>query len=462
VFQFPAFQPTGPAEPFQVVAPVTPFQAAIDRPRGEIIAGASVIGVFALATAIWAGVVPLDAAVIASGTVKVVGERQKVQAIGEGIVSAIRVADGDHVVAGQSLVEFAAPDVVASERAFASRVISLQAEIAGLEADQRGATTITAPAAFALYQGADAQLAKDALATETAMLSRRQASAWASRSVLSQRVGQVHDQLAGAGSQRSALQKQRDLLDQEVNSIRALAAKGYASRNRLLETERSAAELDGTSGNMASETARLRSTEAEARLQIIQQDNEREQASVTRLRDARAELAPLEPQWEAARAQVRRMQLRAPATGSVVGLAIHTVGGVAERGQTLLEIVPDERALAIDAQVPAKDGNELAVGKSALLRLTGLHGRNVPQLHGMVTTVAADAQIDEKTGQSYYAIKVRAEPAELARLAKAVGQTNVLRPGNPVQVVIKTRARSALQYWLDPLTQTMGASLHEQ
>jgi HlyD family type I secretion membrane fusion protein len=462
MFQFGAFEPAGPAGIFEQAVAGSPLDPAIDRPRAEIVAGASVIGAFVLVAAAWAALMPLDAAVVAPGVVKVVGERQKVQSIGEGVISAIRVAEGEHVAAGQSLVEFAAPEIIASERSLASRVIGLRAEIAGLEAEQRGFGAIVAPPEFALYRGADAVLAQDTLAMETARLARRREVASAARSVLSRRVGQVHDQIAGTAAQRAALRQQQILLDQEVGSIRELAAKGYASRNRLLETERSAAELAGNSGTAAAEMARLQSSAGEARLQIIEQDSEREQANVTRMRDARAELASLAPQWDAARTQVERMQLRAPVSGSVVALSVHTVGGVAERGQTLLEIVPDERALTVEAEIPAADGNEVAVGKSALLRVPGLHGRNVPQLHGVITTVAADAQTDERSGRSYYTIKVRVQPAELSRLAQAVGRTNVLRPGNPIQVVIGTRARSALQYWLDPLTQTMGSALREQ
>jgi HlyD family type I secretion membrane fusion protein len=434
----------------------------VDNPRREIMAGVSLFGLFAASTLAWACFVPLDASVVAPGTVKVSGERQKVQSMGDGVISAIRVTEGANVRAGQPLVEFAAPDLVASERSFASRVISLQAEIARLEAENSGASAITPPAAFAGYMGADAELASHALEAERVTLSSRRAAAYAQRSVLNQRIVQVNEQLNGSSVQRSSVEQQRAYLTQEVDSIRQLAAKGYASKNRLLEMERSAAELEGSSGTLASEAARLRSTAGEARMQILQADTDRQQANSNRLRDAHTELQALLPQWEAARAQLARTQLRAPVSGSVVALEVNTIGGVTQRGQTLMEIVPADRSLTIEAQVAAVDGNEVSPGKQTMLKLPGLHGRNIPELHGTVSEVSADSLTVERTGRTYYTMQVKVAPAELERFTKAIHETNVLRPGNPVQVVVKTRSRSALEYWLEPLTQALHGGLNER
>jgi HlyD family secretion protein len=466
MYQFPALQPAGPASPAPAPAHLVKdglaeAAARHDDPRREIRFGASLLALFAVTTVAWATIIPLDAAVVAPGTVKVSGERQKVQAVGEGTVSAISVKNGDVVRAGQPLIDFAAPDLVASERSYASRVIALQAEIAGLEAEQAG-TAIVAPEAFATYTGRDAELAQSALQAETNTLDRRRATAAASRSVLSHRLDQVQNQASGTSAQSDALTKQRALMEEEVSGIRALAAKGYASRNRLLELERSEAELAGNSANLNAEVAKLHSSAGEARMAIAQDANDRQQQGATRLRDARAELQSLLPQWAGAKAQLARMQLRAPVSGTVVGLTVHTIGGVAERGQTMLEIVPSERALTIEAETAATDGNEVHPGKPALLRLTGLHGRGIPELHGTVTDIAADVQTDERTGRTYYPMHVRVAPDELARFAKAVDEPSVLRPGNPVQVVVTTRSRSALQYWLEPLAQIMGGAMHER
>lgn len=465
MFQFPAFQPAGSGSPAPLPVGIEASRHVlpdIDKPRTEILVGGAIVAGIT-ATVLACGILlPMSAAVVANGTVSVTGERQKVQSIGDGSISAIRVTDGQHVVAGQPLVDFAAPDLVASERSYASRVISLQAEIAGLEAEQRGEAKITTPEAFALYTGQDAELARTALTVETTALIRREEAARAARGVLASREAQVHQQIAGVGAQREALGEQSGLMDQEVENIRQLAAKGYASRNRLLEMERSAAELSGSTGNSAAEAARLRSSAGEARMQLLQDENDRAQTTANRLRDARADLQSTLPQWEGAKAQLSRMQLRAPVAGTVTGLAVHTIGGVTQRGETVMEIVPAEKSLIIDAMVDAKDGNEVQVNKTVTLRVPGLHGRGVPQLHGVVTVVAANSETNEKTGQSYYPIHVRVAPDELSRLSQAVGISPVLRPGNPVQVVIETRPRSALRYWLDPILQTVGGALHEQ
>lgn len=436
--------------------------STIGRPGREIALGGLVVGIFSVVTLAMGVLMPLNAAVIAPGTVEVTGSRQRIQATGDGTISAIRVVDGQRVAAGQTLVEFAVPDLVASERSLASRVIGLQAEIAGLEAEQGGSATITPPAAFATYTGADAELAASALATEASNLASRRDVARAEQLVLRQRLAQTSRQMAGIAAHKATLLQQQALLDQEVNSVRTLAAKGYSSRNRLLEIERSAAELSGTVSASMAEAARLRSVAGETHMQAFQSASERRQTSTARLRDARAELQAQWPQWQAAKARLAQNRIVAPVAGTVAGLAVHTVGGVAQRGQTLLDVVPFDRILIVNASVPAHDGNDVSAGQEVLLRIPGLHGRAIPQMHGRIALVGADTQTDEHTGQPFYPVRVEVPQGELARFVRDAGLSAQLRPGTPVQVSIQTHPRSALAYWLDPILQTVREGLNEQ
>lgn len=431
-----------------------------DDPTRELRLAGTVIAAFLAVGIGWAAFAPLDSAVAAQGTVKVSGERRKLQTMDEGSISALHVAEGAHVSAGQLLVEFAATDARANERALASRVIGLQAEIAALQAENAGGA-VKRPAAFSAYVGDDKVEGDRALASAALQLHARRAAGDAQRAVLAQRVVQVGDQLDGYRVRRSSTDMQRQLLRSELAGIQSLAAKGYASKNRVLEMQRNVADLDGSAGALESESARLRSAAGETRLQINQTRSDEMQATTTRLREAFTELQTLLPQWAGARAQVARTQVRAPVSGTVVGLQVHSTGVVTAPGMTLMDIVPDDRSLTIEARVPVTEVNQLHAGQAARLRMVALHGRDVPVLDGVVSRVSADSFVDERTGQSFYTMNVGVTAAELARLRRSKGQVGVLRPGNPVQVMVTLRPRSALSYWYEPLTQTLLSSAQQ-
>jgi len=449
------------AQAFSVMPSPMSDRRHVDDPYREIRFGGGVIAAFLMIGVVWASIAPLDAAVTTSGVVKVTGERQKVQSLDDGVISSLGVTEGAHVKAGQLLLSLSTDDARSAERSLAARVIGLQAEIARLQAEQSGAASIALPADFGRYTDDDKQLADHAMALETAQLRARRAALSAQQAVLRQRIAQVGDQIGGARVHRQAVEQQRSLLQTELDNLQGLAAKGYASKNRVLEMQRSAADLDGSAGELASESARLTGSAGETRMQILQLQSQELDQNTTRLRDAQTELRTLAPQWTQARMQLARTQVRAPVSGTVVGLAVHTVGGVAMHGQTLMEIVPQDRDLTIEAKVPVTDVNQLYAGQKARLRIAAVHGRNVPVLQGMVTRVSADSFTDEHTGQSFYTMNVSVSAAEMARLVAAEGQAGTLRPGNPVQVMVTTRSRSALGYWLEPLTQTFSGALHQ-
>jgi HlyD family secretion protein len=449
------------AQTFSPAPSIRPASRGVDDPYRELRLGGAIVAAFLAVGVIWASIAPLDAAVTASGVVKVSGERQKVQTIDDGVISALDVSEGSQVKAGQLLLELSTDDARSNERSLAARVIGLQAEIARLQAQQAGAAAIAPPVEFSRYAGDDRQLADRAMTLEAGQFHARQSALAAQQAVLDQRIVQVGDQIKGTQVRHQAINQQRALLGQELQSLESLAAQGYAPKNRVLEMQRSAADLDGSAGELNSESARLAGSAGETRMQILQTRSQEMDETATRLRDAQTELHTLMPQWTAAKQQVARTQVRAPVSGTVVGLAVHTVGGVAAHGQTLMEIVPQDRDLTIEAKVPVTDANQLYSGQDARLRIAAVHGRNVPVLKGEVTRVSADSFTDERTGQSFYTMNVSVPASELARLSGVEGRAGVLRPGNPVQVMVTTRSRSALEYWLEPLTQTFAGALHQ-
>ncbi|MBW4329907.1 HlyD family secretion protein [Stakelama sp. CBK3Z-3] len=454
--------------PLQLVAPRSLASPGADLPPEITRAPEMRIGI-ALAALFGTGLIaagffiPLDAAVVAPGVVKVSGERRSVQSEISGTVSGIAVRDGSQVRAGQVVVRFNEAQAKSLERALAGRVISLQAEIARLEAQQSGSRRVEAGPELSAYSGADAELARRALQVEQANLAT-DAHARATRdAVLRERVSQMAEQRRESASRQTAYEKQRDLMSEEREAVETLAKKGYASRMRLLQARRDEAGLEGSAEAMAAERERLRVGEGEARLQIAQARADDASDTAQRIRDARAELAGLIPQWKAAREQLMHSVIRSPVTGEVVDNRISAPGAVVREGEPLFDVVPADRGLTIEARVAPDDGNSIRPGQEVRLRIPTPQGRAAPVIHGQVSSIAADTVVDDRTGRSYYRMDVRIPSEAIAEVKQASGnQDAVFRPGTPATVTVSVRSRSSLGYWLEPLFQSIGSSLHER
>ena len=440
----------------------TLVDARSDDPSREIRIALLVGGAFFVGLLGWAAFAPLDAAAYAYGQVKVSGERQLVQIADGGMASAVHVREGQRVRAGQLLVEFATTQTLGQERALASRVIGLQAQVARLTAEAAGAKGFEAPAAYALLRGADRAEADRAMATARGEFAAWQNTSNSQTRLTGERVAQVGNQLDGYQARQASNADQRELNRKEMDAVKGLVDKGYATQTRLLALQRSAADLEGQRGAQAAEMARLRNETGESRMQLLSTRSQAAAQVASELRQAQTDLQSLLPQWKSAQDVLARSQLRAPVDGAVTGLTIRTVGEVATPGQKVTEIVPLDKSLQVEAQVSPQDVNDLVVGQAARIRVNGLHGRNVPLLDGAITRISADSFQDEKTGRPYYTTTVRVAPTELRRAAEAAGITGSIRPGTPVSLEVRLRKRSALQYLTEPLAQSLTGSLHER
>lgn len=433
-----------------------PAARADDEWRPEMLLGGGIFAGFVAVAVGWAAFAPLGSAAGASGEIKVSGDRQSVQTLSGGVVSALYAREGETVAAGALLVGFASAEAVADERALATRVIDLQAEIARLEADQLGATIVTAPPEFALLGRRDAGEGTRAIQREQRNLDKLLATRAARQGVFRTQIGEVGAQIQGYRLRHESVVTQRALNEQELTTVQALAERGYAPRTRVLALQRSGAALTGDSGSLTAEIARLQQNGAETKLQMTADRGSQAQATADRLRDARAELQTLLPQWRTARGQLARTEVRAPVAGSIVGLAVHTVGGVVRPGETLMDVVPGNRSLTIEARIAPADVNQLRPGQEAHVRVPSIHDRSVPSIVGHVTRISADSLADERTGRTYYTASVFVTAREFDSFAHAAGLGSRLKPGTPVDVQIPLRARSALQFWLEPITQILA------
>lgn len=409
-----------------------------DNARKEIRFGIGVFASFFVLFLGWAAFAPLDAAVVAPGVVVVSGARQTVQHRDGGIIADILVDDGQRVEQGEILIELSAPEVLARKEALLSQVLDLQMQRAQLMAQQAGRTTIEAPREWVALPPEDRETA--ALALE-----RHRREAAARRAALrSQRAGNAVDaRIAGYQEEIVSLNRQDQLLEDELTGVRSLAERGLMPLTRVRALERAQAELDGRRAELRAAIATALEDRAE------------------QVRDIEARLAQLLPQLAGARAELENTLLRAPVSGVIVGLHANTLGGVIRAGEPVMDIVPEGQDLIVEAHVRPEDADDVHPGLQSEVRITAFSGRSMPMLEGEVQRISADRFTDERTGAAYFLARVSVPQPELQRLADDSRVRAQVRPGLPAQVVIPTRKRTALQYFLEPLNQTLWGSFRE-
>lgn len=429
-------------------------------PNREIRIGVRIAIAFFVIFLGWAAFVPLDAGVHATGQIAVMGNRQSVQHRDGGVVSAIHVREGQHVRAGDVLVELSAPELKAAERALTSDYLTLLAQRARLMAERGGARTFSAPAEFASLNAEDQELAQQAMSLQRSEMLARAGSDSAQRSVLGERAGQLREQQGGYVKQRDALIRQQQLIEDELKGLRSVAEKGFASMNRVRALERAQADLQGQEAAMRAEFARAGEGIGETRMQSLSVTRGRLESIEGDLKDTQSKLSDTLPKLVATRQQLEQSQVRAPVTGQVVGLTVFTVGGVVRAGETLMEVVPDGRELVVRVSVNPGDADDVFVGQPAQVRFVSVHDRSLPLFTGQVRTMSADSFTDDKTGRSFFRSDIVVPEKELNKIRSVLGNGE-LRPGLPVEAVLTVRKRTALQYMLEPLTGALWRSGHE-
>ena len=418
-------------------------------------------GVFFGGFMLWAALTPLDAGAYAAGLVEVAGNRQAVQHREGGTVAALYVANDQSVRKGDPLLRIASTDIAAEERGLTSEYVMLVAQNARLLAEQKGSGTITVPAEFAALSGEDRRLADEAMATQNAVLRVRGTTIAAQKSVLGQRAAQSRAQIGGIAVQRAANREQRRTIADELAGLQTLAEKGYVTKTRLRALERAAAGLDGDYGSQAADIARANEAIGEQSMQstLIERDALKEVNND--IRDVALRLNELRPRLSAARERLSRSVIRAPASGRVVGLSVFTVGGVVAPGQTVMEVVPQDRALVIKARIAPDDADDVRTGMTTQVRFPSIRNPNSAPVTGRLIAMSADILTDQRTGTSYFEGEVRVPETELRRIASDSTTGSPIRPGLPAEILVPLAKRTVLQYLLEPLTQTFWRSGRE-
>ncbi|MEY4501497.1 MAG: hypothetical protein RIS52_1387 [Pseudomonadota bacterium] len=438
------------------------FQAveALSAPRREGRRGLWIAAAFFIGVLGWAAITPLDAGAVAQGNVAVSGSRQLVQHREGGVITALNVVEGQKVRQGDILIQISEPELVATERGLAGEYVTLLAQRARLQAERDGRSSIQAPIEFATLAGADRDIAAESMRGQTLLFRARRDAQGGQRDVLNQRIRQSDAQIGTYGEQIASNREQSRLIGEELSGMKEMASRGYVPMNRVRAMERAGAELSGNYGALRGEIARTHEAIGETRYQMLSLHKQMIEDVATELRDVQLRLDELQPKLVASREQLARATVRAPASGTIVGLRVHTVGGVATPGETLMEIVPLDKLLVIEAKTAPNDADDLVVGMETQVRFSALQDRNLPVLHGRLTKVSADSFEDERTGMRYFKIEIIVPPSELEKIRQVHGN-NGIRAGLPADIVIPLRKRTAFSYLTEPLTQMFWVSGRE-
>ena len=433
-----------------------------DDPSREIRVGLIIAGIFFLLFLGWASLACLDAAAYGGGRVTVSGQRQTVQHRDGGVVGRILVREGQKVKRGQVLIRLAAAEVQAQERALSSQAINLLAQRERLRAEQLGRSIIARPVEFANLSAADQAEAEQAMQLQTAQFRARSSLLSTQQGVLGQERAQVRELRGGYQRQLAAVREQERLITEELNAYRPVFEKGFVSATRIRALERAKADLAGEHGRLEAAIAEAGESVGESRLKIVETSQAQQERVAAELRDVELSLSEVLPKQRAARDQLERTEVRAPVSGTVVGLSVFTDGGVIAPGQRLMDIVPDNRLLVVEARFSPRDIDDLHIGQKTQVRFSGLIERSLPALHGTLQRISADSLADEKTGEAFFTAEVAVAPDQVSLVRQRLGEEFELKPGMPVEILVPLRKRSALAYFVEPLTDSLWRSFREE
>ncbi|MBB4200388.1 HlyD family secretion protein [Rhodoblastus sphagnicola] len=424
--------------------------------RYMIVGGALVVGVtFGIGG--WAATSRISGAVIAQGVVAVASSVKKVQHSTGGIVSELRVRDGDRVKAGDILIRLDQTQVMASANVLTRSVDELLAREARLIAERDNADHIAFPKVLLdRIKDADSE-AGAAVGAEQKLIDLRSQARNGQKAQLRERAVQLQDEIRGYLGQAEAKQKEVDLIHRELAGLQALYQKKLVPITRVTALERDTARLEGERSQLTGAIAQAKGKTAEVELQIIQIDQDLRAEVGKDLIETRAKLSEAAERKIAAVDQLNRIDIRAPQSGRVHQLSVHTVGGVVSPGEQIMLVVPDADALVVEARLAPYDINEVYVGQAATMRFTAFDQRITPEVQGEVAMVSADASQDTHTGASYFTARMELTSDVLTQLGGAR-----LTAGMPVDVFIKTPPRTALSYLTKPLWDQFEHAMKER
>jgi HlyD family secretion protein len=423
--------------------------------RLHLIVGLTVVVLLAGGLGGWASTAEISGALIAPGSIVVESSVKKVQHPTGGVVGEVRAHDGDLVKAGDVVVRLDDTVTKANLAIVTKNLNGTLARAARLQAEQQGLDKIVFPAA--LLDRADDPDVKDVMASEAKLFEVRTTGRVGQKQQLRERITQLKEEIAGLEAQAKAKDQEIALVDKELVGVRTLYDQHLVQLTRLTTLERDSARLVGERAQYVASMAQAKGTITETELQIIQVDKDMVSDVSKDLREANDKIGEYVERKVTAEDQLRRVDIRAPQDGMVEQSTVHTVGGVITAGDAIMMIVPQADDLEVEAKVNPQDIDKLQIGEKTLLRLSAFNQRTTPELNGVVIRVSPDVTTDQRTGQSYYTIRVSMPPEEVARL----GEVKLI-PGMPVEAFVQTGDRTMLAYLIKPLHDQLMRAFRER
>jgi HlyD family secretion protein len=436
---------------------VSPLTYAPDGVRAALLAGLASVALLVLGGGIWSMTATLSGAVLAFGTVVVDSNVKKVQHAIGGTVGEIFVNDGDRVERGALVLRLDETVVRANLQIITKQLDEIAVRKMRLAAERDGAQVLTLPAV--LESRAGEREISALISAERKLFESRHEARMGQKAQLRERIAQLRQEVDGLAAQQWAKGRELDLIGKELDGAEKLWSRNLMPITKLTGLQRDAARMDGERAQLRAQQAQTAGRISEIELQIIQLDQDLRAEVMKDLREVTAKEAELVERRVAAEDQLRHVEIRAPQSGLVHQLSVHTVGGVIAQGETLMLIIPEQDALVVEAKVAPQDIDHVRPGQPAYIRFTAFDQRTTPEFEGQVTRVSADSSKDEKTGMSYYVARLTLNPAgatgaDASRLR--------LVPGMPAEVHIRTGERTALSYFLKPLRDQFARAFTER
>jgi protease secretion system membrane fusion protein len=404
----------------------------------------------------WAAFAPLDAGVPAEATVQVFGNRKSVQHLEGGTVEEIYVREGGHVEQGQTVVRLNPTRALAEQGVITAQYIVAKATEARLMAERDNLPEIVYDDDFIARFKDDPRFIEVKRSQELLFNTRRDALQ-GEVAILEENLKGTQEQLEGLNEVQDSRKSQIAFINRELSGVRQLAKEGYLPRNRMFELERNAAQLQAALSSDIVEAGRARNQIAELKLRIMQRRQDYQKEVQSMLSDTRKEATALHDRLAALDYTVRETNIRAPISGTVQNLSVHTVGGVIGPGTLLMEIVPDDSEYIVEAQVPVQSIDKVYPGLDVEITFPAFNVAKTPQIPGKVMTVSGDRLVDEVTKMPYYRAQI-----ELTQEGVNLLGGNEVRPGMPASVLIRTGERTMLSYLLKPMLDRLDKSFKEQ
>lgn len=404
---------------------------------------------------LWGTLAPLDSASIAEGTVIVSGNRKTVQHLEGGVIREILVQDGQNVAAGQVLLKLNDSNPKAQIQMIKSQLNFVIATQERLNAENQDMEElIWSKDGFDFTDPEMAQILK----TQENLFEYRKEEMVANRDITNERISQSQKEIESLKVRQNALIGQQELLQEELASTEQLFAKGLALRPRMMELKRAIADVSSAIAETKARIAAANETISENKLKLLSSKNERQKEILKEIKEVHSQLLELLERYNAVNDILERTEVKAPVDGIVTDLRYHTVGGVIQPGQKILDIIPRDTHMIIESKVKVQDIDSLHPGLVAKVQLGAYKSRLVPRLDGKVFYVSADAVVDQHTGQPYYVARIEIDEKDIANLTADIK----LYPGMPATVFIVKGTRSFLSYLISPIMDSFYRAFKEK